>query len=55
MIGTLFPHIPSIPSNMLGVNFLTVGMFLAEFDNLSRRFVLSDLLSDEVADFQCFL
>ena len=53
MVGSLFPHVPSVPSDMLPVHFRSVRVLRTLRDYLRGWFVLQDLLTDEISDFQC--
>lgn len=55
VVGSIFPHIPSIPCDMFPVNFPSIRMGFALRDYLLGRFVLPDLLPDEISDLHCFL
>ena len=50
MVGTFLPHIPDIPSNMLGIYLLPIRSLIRFRDYLLRRDILLDLLTTKVSD-----
>ena len=51
MVGTFLPHIPDIPSNVLGVDLLPILSLICLQHYLLRRYILLDLLTAKVSDF----
>ena len=50
MVGTFLPHIPDIPSNMLGIYLLPIRSLIRFRDYLLRRDILHDLFPTKVSD-----
>ena len=50
MVGRVLPHIPDIPSNMLGIYLLPIRSLIRFRDYLLRRDILHDLFPTKVSD-----
>ena len=55
MVGTFLPHIPDIPSNVLGVDLLPILSLICLQHYLLRRYILLDLRTTKVSDFHSLL
>ena len=51
VVGTLLPHIPDIPSNVLGIHLFPILSLICLQHYLLRRYILLVLLTAKVSDF----
>ena len=55
VVGTLFPHVPSVPGDVLGVHVFPILPFVGLRDYLLRGCVFQDFLPAEITNFHRFL